>query len=105
MADMHDTRHEIVSRIRVLEASLFSAHVDEGKLQAAFRALDELWDASGGSDVVALAMADDEVVGVLIRMLRPGSYFDIPDVDEFREIAGDRPPSRPQASFGFWFYA
>ncbi len=89
MADTHDTRHEILSRIRVLENNLFLTLVDEDKIQAAFRALDDLWDASGGSDDVARVMAGDECIGVLIRMLQAASYFDATNIDEIREIAGD----------------
>ena len=67
---------------------MLSSNVDEKKLQAAFSALDDLWDASGGSDSVAYEMADDMVISIFIRLLQPSSYFAITNIDEIREIAG-----------------
>ena len=85
---MSDTRDEILSRILIIERNLLSKNIDEKKLQAAFNALDDLWDASGGSEYVAFEMASDQAMAVLVRLLLSSSYAGISNFNEIREMAG-----------------
>ena len=86
---LDETRHEISVRINILSKNLLRPRHGDCDADAVFHALDDLWDASAGSDDVAIVISEKSTLNVLIRLLQPAEYADSQLMEEVQEMVAN----------------